>query len=104
MFYTLDENKNVIPCDITEWQKYYNPLEEQKDKRVGHDKFNDMFISTVFLGLDHNYFGGVPIVFETMVFDKDGNDIYQERYHTWEEAVNGHKTAMEWVKNGCKNE
>ena len=49
-------------------------------------------------------FDKTPIVFETMVFDGDRSDIYQERYATWKEAEDGHKRAIEWVKNGCKED
>jgi hypothetical protein len=49
------------------------------------------YVSTVFLGLDHN-FGreGAPLLFETMVFG-GAQDGQQERYSTWEEAEAGHR-------------
>lgn len=54
----------------------------------------DVQVSTVFLGLDHGYGEGPPILFETLVFggplDQSG-----DRYCTWEEAEAGHER---WVK------
>ena len=29
---------------------------------------------------------------------------YQVRYTTWHEAIEGHKKAVEWVLNGCKDD
>ena len=52
-------------------------------------------VSTVFLGLDHRWFGdGPPLVFETMVFGGEF-DHEQERYGSWAAAEAGHKR---WVK------
>lgn len=55
-------------------------------------------VSTVFLGLDHN-FGrrGPPLVFETMVFDDyGGGDCF--RWATWDEAEAGHYRAVAELK------
>jgi hypothetical protein len=62
-----------------------------------------VFVSTVFLGLDH-YFGpdimeAPPVLFETMIFGGQWrNGYYQERYTTWDAAVMGHWPAIELVK------
>lgn len=98
LFYILDKDKNIVPCTIDEWSKLY---EDPVFKRVAFDEVGGMDISTVFLGIDHNHFGGRPILFETMVFNGKGDDIFQDRYHTWDEAVKGHENTKEWVKNGC---
>jgi hypothetical protein len=50
----------------------------------------EIHVSTVFLGINHNFRGeGPPIVFETMVFG-GAFDRQQRRYATWEEAEWGH--------------
>jgi hypothetical protein len=104
MFYTLDDNNNVVPCELTEWSKLYEETYGRQRRRVDSIDIDDKHISTVFLGLDHNYFGGKPLLFETMIFDAEGSDIYCERYSTWIEAEEGHKKAIQWVKDGCKDE
>jgi len=54
-------------------------------------------VSTVWLGLDHSFgSGGPPIIFESMVFavngeDISGDEIDQVRYATLEEALEGHE-------------
>ena len=57
-------------------------------------------ISTVFLSMDHGLGGligdGTPVLFETMVLGGE-HDEYQERYHTYDEAEEGHKRICEMV-------
>lgn len=75
------------------------------DKTVARDTVTvdgiDYLVSTVFLRLDHGYHG-VPVVFETMVFQPDADhpwrSTYQERYSYPEQARRGHALAVEWVK------
>ncbi len=102
-YYRLDENERVYSTDecLTdeEWKelrKRFHPDEEVDGYRV----------STVFLGIDHCYDGGPPLLFETMVFDKDENgyDIYCERYPDIKSARAGHKKAIAWVKNKREKE
>jgi len=48
-----------------EWAKWF----EKTDRHAGLDRIGDSKISTVFLGIDHNFFKeGPPILWETMVF------------------------------------
>ena len=49
-------------------------------------------VSTVFLGLDHSFGGGPPLLFETMIFD-GGEEEHCVRYSTWQQAEEGHKEA-----------
>ena len=87
--YILD-GKTPVPCfDITKWGSQSNG-----DKIVGKDQFGDVSVSTVFLGMDHSFNGGTPVLFETMIFGGE-YDQYQERYCTWDEAERGHKIACE---------
>ena len=62
-------------------------------------------VSTVDLGIDHSFGDGPPLYYETMIFKKDKNgDIdfsgedYQVRYTTEEQAREGHKLAIEYLK------
>lgn len=105
MYYKLDENKNVVPCSLEEWANFIEGRLPTNYFHVGNEIINEKRISTIFLGLCHNYdpFSHVPIVFETMVFD-NRRGIYQTRYSTWQEAEEGHKRAIQWVKDGCKED
>lgn len=106
MFYKLDENKNVVSSSLEEWVNFMEGSFCTNYKHVGNDIINDHRVSTVFIGLCHyfNFNNKTPIVFETIVFKNDRSDIYQERYATWKEAEEGHQRAIQWVKNGCKED
>jgi len=97
-YYYLNEDHTFRPCKITEWSEQF----EKINKHVADDVINGKKVSTVWLGLNHNFFHGIPLLFETMVFDENGRDIYMERYATWDEAESGHKKAIEFVINGCE--
>lgn len=73
-------------------------------------EINGYVVSTVDLGLDHSFGDGLPLYYETMIFKKDKNgDIdfsgedYQMRYTTEEQAKEGHKNAIQYVKDKLVN-
>ena len=98
--YYLNEDKTYRPASLHEWATQFQHM----DRHVADEIINGNRVSTVWLGLDHNHFGGRPLLLETMIFDKDGSDIYCERYTTWQEAEEGHKKAIKWVTDGCKDD
>jgi len=65
--YILGENRNIIPCpNLFEWSAW---LETSGDLRqVKLDMFAWGRVSTVFLGINHQWGEGPPILWETMVF------------------------------------
>lgn len=99
LHYFLNPDRTYRVCDLMTWANQFQHI----DRHVADEEVNDCRISTVWLGTDHNYWDGPPLVLETMVF-KDHSDIYCERYTTWAEAEEGHKRAVQWVKNGCKED
>ena len=98
MKYTL-EGKTPEPADdVLEWARWF----ETADRHVAKLQLPDgVEVSTVFLGLDHNFAGGTPILFETMVFGGTSNG-YQERYATWEEAEIGHARIVKELESGLQ--
>jgi FKBP-type peptidyl-prolyl cis-trans isomerase 2 len=93
------KGKNPVPTkDVEEFgRSMMSP-----DRIVAKDKVDGIEVSTVFLGVDHNHhMEGTPILFETMVFGGE-LDEEQERYHTYDEAVEGHKVMVERVKGSMK--
>lgn len=104
IYYKLNEDKTVSICTQKE---YFHHCRDDFQKHLGDDDIFGRRVSTVFLGINHNFYGKKPILFETMIFDyknADGDDIYSERYSTWDEAKAGHERAIQWVLNGCKPE
>lgn len=92
-FYILDGHEPVRVKDALEWAEWF----ETADRIVKKTLIHDIEISTVFLGINHNYFGGPPLLFETMIFGGE-HDEYQDRCGTWDEAEDMHKKAMELVR------
>ncbi len=86
--------------DVVEWSQWFGTA----DRQVARDLVGPLMVSTVFLGVDHNYFDdGPPILFETMVFGGEACDEYAEsyceRYSTWDEAEKGHAVAVAWARD-----
>lgn len=59
----------------------------------------DSRISTVFLGIDHNFGEGEPILFETLIEGGPKND-HMERYRTWDDAIAGHQRLLKELSHG----
>jgi hypothetical protein len=55
-------------------------------------------VSTVFLMMDHGW-SDVPVLFETMVFGGP-LDGYMRRYHTHDEAMEGHLETVQMIRAG----
>lgn len=76
-----------------------------KNRRVASTTLPDgKLVSTVWLGLDHSFGDGPPLIFETMVFPRGSlSDLECVRYATEEEAIKGHQAVVDrWT--GLKGE
>lgn len=105
------------PLTLLEWAAR---LEDLEYKRVAYteipptSKYPASYLSTVWLGLDHNFFGGHPLIFETMRFESgaagkfhnvigfpDSEEPHdytdQERYYTEEQASLAHKMIVQLI-------
>lgn len=105
--YLLNDDKTYTPCPTLEWAKQCDEMLKNGTKHVADEIVDNKRISTIWMGLDHQYRENAPpLLFETMIFDHANGyrDIYMTRYSTWQEAEAGHAKAVQWVKNGCKDE
>jgi len=84
-YFTLRDHCPVDCDDLAEWGRWM----QAADRRVARTQVGDADVSTVFLGINHAFDNGEPILFETMIFggERDGDG---QRYHTWEQAEAGH--------------
>jgi hypothetical protein len=102
--YTLDGHTPVPAEEVKTWSKWF----DEADRRVAKTILEGgVFVSTVFLGVDHSWGGfGPPILFETMVFDPGKPELeqcledYTRRYTTWEEAEAGHRETVKQLEGG----
>lgn len=100
-FWILDDEGIPKPVSsVEEWAKFYN----RNERFIARYERDGYLVSTVFLGLDHNFFGkGPPILFETMVFDDGegdsilGSEINCERSSTKDDALIVHERMVKWL-------
>jgi len=83
---------------ITDSASFAKKFGDTEYKRVAFTLLPDgKWVSTAWLGINHQSGRGPPLIFETMVFSsKDNFDaLVCERYSTEEEALQGHKRLVE---------
>lgn len=96
-----DGRTPVMENDIFIWGRWF---EKNNDKRiVARNETVQGRVSTVFLGLDHSFDGGTPVLWETMVFggELDGE---QDRYVSYEDAIAGHAKILSKVMATAKSD
>lgn len=96
--YVLDDLGNPVEeIDLVVWAKWF----ESANRHLAKDELpGGIRVSTVFLGMDHNWGEGPPLLWETMIFGGP-NDSYQDRYSTREAALEGHKRALQLAQGGA---
>lgn len=97
-YYVLDGKTPRKVGDVKEWVEMF----DKSNRLVARNRIGDVSISTVFLGVDHNFWGGLPLLFESMVFGGPLDQV-QCRYSTWDEAEEGHRNLLRLVQ-GRQNE
>lgn len=87
------EGDNIRPVSVDEWSRW--SLERRDEKRIALNQVGDVEVSTVFLGLDHGWGDGPPVVFETMTFGGgEATNEWQWRYTTRAAAQAGHDKVV----------
>lgn len=94
MWYTLDENNKPIASTAMDSASWMDKNPEKK--AVKQEYIDNVKVSTVFLGLDHAWNSDIPVLWETMIFGGE-HDQYQDRYTSYEDALEGHQTALNLV-------
>lgn len=98
--YILDDDNNVIEATTEATIKWLSKTRGTDRKRVALTNVAPgVKVSTVFLGVDHQWGDGPPLVFESLAFGvlDDEREII-DRYSTWDEAVAGHEAMVNRVK------
>ena len=93
--YILNSDGTLRIVPLLEWVAWF----ETAERHIGNDFLDGgLHVSTVFLGIDHNFrLNGPPLLFETMIFGGP-HDQYQDRYATKDEALAGHAKALRIAK------
>lgn len=125
--YILDKQGNPVPeRDYLAWARWY----EHANRSVAFTEFAWGAVSTVFLGLDHNFqssaeedpLGHKPVLWETMVFqnatdqertewESNGMPVRRwggsrdcRRYASREDALVGHREIVEQCRTAAASE
>ena len=89
------------PITLDEWVTLSGKAEDIR--RVARDVLpSGLVVSTVWLGLDHAYDGGPPLIFETMVFSSESEfaELDMLRYQSEAEAIAGHAAMVQrWAQS-----
>lgn len=95
-------DREGTPIPMMVWCKL---LADEEYKRVAETQVGPYWISTVWLGTDHNFSrSGPPIIFETMVFASSpdveglGPDMDCYRWPTEARALTGHEEVVTLVR------
>lgn len=81
-------NRDGDPIGMDEWMLLRRG-ENEGYWRVGESEADGVRVSTVWLGMDHQWGDGPPLIFETMVFEGP-HDEQMWRWSTEMEALAGH--------------
>lgn len=92
----LDDDKAVV------WAEYMAELRARGLHLVARYEYQGVAVSTVFLGINHNWEAGPPILFETMVFGGALDDTIW-RYSTRKEALAGHDAVVALVEQAKRS-
>ena len=99
--YILDGKIPKKTDNLIEWIKFIESIDSRQVART--NLTDDIYISTVFLGIDHAIpgFDTEPVLFETLVFGGpwDGEC---ERYCSWEQAEKGHKRMCKKILEAAR--
>jgi hypothetical protein len=102
-----------VPCeDLHAWSRWLDT--HRTERVVKQEDVGPFWVSTVFMGLDHDFSEkGPPLLFETMLFKSVRTDFTaddakraldflmdapQLRTSTWELALEQHAEAVAWAK------
>ena len=94
-FYKL-VGRDAVPVTEADWAKSFG-----QNRQLALDVFEPLLgkpveVSTVFLGLDHNFGDGPPVLFETMTFGEGPS--WQDRCSTYDEAEVMHANMCSRVR------
>jgi hypothetical protein len=104
-WYILTTDNQPVAVSVREAAQW---MDENPDRvHVGFDEMkdyngHDVRVSTVFLGLDHSWNRTGLVLWETMIFGGDHDQNYQERYSSYEDAVEGHQNAIDFIQKKGK--
>jgi hypothetical protein len=92
------------PLEVASAKEWADWFEKHSMERIlAQQNVPGGWLSTVFLGIDHNWTGhGLPVLFETMLFPSS-HDLREEgqwRWRSYLEAERGHEAIVQAIMQG----
>lgn len=92
-------DKQGHPVTLARWAWLSDRGRFDDYRRIAEDHVDLYWVSTVWIGLDMNFAGGPPHIFETMVFlDGSVEDMGMNRYASEDEARAGHEATVAEIR------
>ncbi|MFL9934241.1 hypothetical protein P0D88_34840 [Paraburkholderia sp. RL18-103-BIB-C] len=92
-YFVMLPDHTLKPATLFEWSDWFGNFE---NRRVAYDELDGRgYVSTICLGVDHNFCDGPPMLFETMA--RMGAHLAEDvmrRYSTYDEAAAGHAELL----------
>lgn len=96
--YILKGHEPVRVHSVVEWGIWFERSQEQR--RVDVTELpGRVKVSTAFIGVDHGFSDGPPMIFESMIFGGP-HDREMDRCSTWDEAIMLHRTMCALARTG----
>ncbi|CAJ7417392.1 Uncharacterised protein [Burkholderia pseudomallei] len=98
--YVLDGHEPRRARSVLDWMKWF----ANTDRTVALTRIDDMDVSTVFIGIDHEFsphgvrFRGEPMLFETAIFTTS-RVVRVFRHPSWDEAAHAHAFIVECLQD-----
>lgn len=110
--YILDERGEPVPePDTLKWAEWTETSFRNGARRLAQDTIGPYLVSTVFMGIDHGFGEGPPVLWETMIFGMEEEieflgkrrrcrkDAGAYRYTSKAEALAGHASAVKLAES-----
>ena len=103
LYYVMDEDGTIRETeDVSAWSRSFESstrlLAQTNICAPGNLTKCEAFVSTVFLGINHAFAGGPPILFETLIeLEGESGDVV-DRYQTKKDALLNHEIYVAAVR------
>lgn len=83
------------PLELMEWAELNK---SRAYSTLARTELGQLWVSTIWLGIDHGWNGGPPVIFESMVFGRlNYSELAMRRYATEADALAGHTELVAWA-------
>lgn len=97
-------NSDGTPVEEPNLERWAHWMADPHARRVAWTEVGEWSVSTIFLGSDHAFGNGLPVLWETMVFGPEPWNDVQWQYTSREAALAEHDQIAEHVRRGGKPE